>query len=99
MPLAACTMLSVRGIERKEIFFNSLHQFAVRKKSPLCVRFDLNLPEIRPITHSVRMDADTVPASFTLLSLRLYLVEALPGILAEFRSGSQGPHSALNGPA
>ncbi len=64
----------------------SLHQFAVRKKSPLCVRFDLSLPEIRPITHSVRIDADTVPASFTLLSLPLYLVEALPSILVEFRS-------------
>ncbi|MFO7601271.1 MAG: ATP-binding protein [Candidatus Desulfacyla sp.] len=75
----------------------SLHQFAVRKKSPLCVRFDLNPPEIRPVTHSVRMDADTVPASFTLLSLPLYLVEALPRILVEFRSSSRGPYSALNG--
>ena len=66
----------------------SLHQFAARKKSPLCVRFDLNLPEIRFLTHSVRMDGGSIPVSFTLLSLPLYLVEALPGILEEFRSGS-----------
>ena len=65
----------------------SLHQFAARKRSPLCVRFDLNLPEIRPITHSARMDVTSLPVSFTLLSLPLYLVEALPGVLEAFRSG------------
>ena len=58
----------------------SLHQFAARKRSPLCVRFDLNLLEIRPITHSVRMDFTSLPVSFTLLSLPLYLVEPLPGV-------------------
>jgi Holliday junction resolvase-like predicted endonuclease len=66
----------------------SLHQFVVRKKSLLCVHFDLNPPEIRPITHSVRMDANIVQASFNLLSLPLYMVEALPRILVEFRSSS-----------
>jgi len=64
----------------------SLHQFAERKKSPFCVRFDLNLPEVRLISHSIRVDADTVQVSFSLLSLPLYLVEALPGLLAQFRS-------------
>ena len=39
----------------------SLHQFAARKKSPLCVRFDLNLPEICFLTHSVRMDGGSIP--------------------------------------
>ncbi|MFO7984529.1 MAG: hypothetical protein R6U38_01585, partial [Desulfatiglandaceae bacterium] len=64
----------------------SLHQFAARKKSRLCVRFDLNLPELRSLSHSVRMDSHSVPVSFTLLSLPLYLVEALPGVLEELRS-------------
>jgi len=63
----------------------SLHQFAARRKSSLCVRFDLNLPEIRSLTHSVRMDGGSIPVSFNLLSLPLYLVEALPGVLEAFR--------------
>jgi len=63
----------------------SLHQFAARKKSPLCIRFDLNLPEMRSLTHSVRMEGGSIPVSFTLLSLPLYLVEALPRVLEEFR--------------
>jgi predicted AAA+ superfamily ATPase len=71
----------------------SLHQFAARKKSPLCVRFDLNLPERRSLTHSVRMDGGGVPVSFTLLSLPLYLVEALPKVLEEFRRESNNRRS------
>ncbi len=71
----------------------SLHQFAARKKSPLCVRFDLNLPEIRCLTHSVRMEGSSVPVSFTLLSLPLYLVEALPRVLEEFRRESMDRRS------
>ncbi len=66
----------------------SLHQFAARKQSPLCVRFDLNPPEIRSLTHSVRINGGSVPVSFTLLSLPLYLAEALPGVLEAFRKGS-----------
>jgi predicted AAA+ superfamily ATPase len=66
----------------------SLHQFAARKKSPLCVRFDLNPPEIRSVTHSVMLDVGSVPVAFTLLSLPLYLVEALPRVLEQFRTGS-----------
>ena len=68
----------------------SLHQFAARKKSPLCVRFDLNLPDMRSLTHSVMLDGGSVPVSFTLLSLPLYLVEALPRVLEEFRRESMG---------
>ncbi|MBW2596611.1 MAG: ATP-binding protein [Deltaproteobacteria bacterium] len=71
----------------------SLHQFALRKKAAICVRFDLNLPEIRPITHLARMNGGSVPVSFTLLSLPLYMVEALPRILNDFRSTPTRPQS------
>ncbi len=65
----------------------SLQQFALNKHASLCVRFDLNPPEIGQITHSVRMDGDSVPATYTLLSLPIYLVEELPRILDEIRGG------------
>jgi len=73
-------MVPIEVNARKSGTLKSLHQFAARKRSPLCVRFDLNLLEIRPITHSVRMDFTSLPVSFTLLSLPLYLVETLPGV-------------------
>ncbi|MFO7601800.1 MAG: hypothetical protein R6X27_18635 [Candidatus Desulfacyla sp.] len=69
-----------------------LHQFAARKESTLCVRFDLNPPGIRSLTHSAKMVTDSVPVSFVRLSLPLYLVEALPGILEAFRGGSSALH-------
>jgi hypothetical protein len=65
----------------------SLQQFALSKNAALCVRFDLNLPDIRQITHSARVDGGSVPVSYTLLSLPLYMVEELPRILDELRSG------------
>jgi hypothetical protein len=65
----------------------SLQQFALSKNAALCVRFDLNLPDIRQITHSARIDGSSIPVSYTLLSLPLYMVEELPRILNELRSG------------
>ncbi|MBU2622130.1 MAG: ATP-binding protein [Proteobacteria bacterium] len=67
----------------------SLQQFALSKNAALCVRFDLNLPDIRQITHSARIDGGSTPVSYTLLSLPLYMVEELPRILNELRSGKE----------
>lgn len=63
----------------------SLQQFALSKNAALCVRFDLNPPDIGQITHAARMDDGSVPVTYTLLSLPLYLVEELPRILDEIR--------------
>jgi uncharacterized protein len=63
----------------------SLQQFALNKNATLCVRFDLNPPDIAQITHSARMNSGSAPVSYTLLSLPLYMVEELPRILDEIR--------------
>ena len=63
----------------------SIQQFALSKNAALCVRFDLNLPDIRQRTHSARIDVGSIPVSYTLLSLPLYMVEELPRILNELR--------------
>jgi len=66
----------------------SLQQFALSKNAALCVRFDLNPPDIGPITHAARVVGDSVPVTYTFLSLPLYLVEELPRILEEIRMDS-----------
>jgi len=68
----------------------SLQQFALHKKANLCVRFDLNLPGMQEITHSAKVADCSVPVSYRLLSLPLYLAEELPRILDEIRMGSRG---------
>ena len=65
----------------------SLQQFALAKHAALCVRFDLNPPDIGRISHATRMARGSVPVTYTLLSLPLYLVEELPRILDEIRMG------------
>ena len=63
----------------------SLQQFVLRKKADLCVRFDLNPPDIQKVIHFVRVNNTNVPVSYTLLSLPLYMVEELYRILDEMR--------------
>ncbi len=65
----------------------SLQQFALSKNAALCIRFDLNPPDIQHITHAARVESGSVPVSYTLLSLPLYMVEELPRILDEIRMG------------
>ena len=67
----------------------SLQQFALNKNAGLCVRFDLNPPDIQESTHATIIDGSSVPVSYTLLSLPLYLVEELPRILDEMRRGKK----------
>ena len=63
----------------------SLQQFAFSKHATLCVRFDLNPPDIQYITHAARVDNGSVPVSYTLLSLPLYMAPELQRILEEIR--------------
>jgi predicted AAA+ superfamily ATPase len=63
----------------------SLQQFALNKNAGLCVRFDLNLPDVQHVTHAVRTESGSVPVFYTLLSLPLYMAEELPRILNEIR--------------
>lgn len=64
----------------------SVQQFALNKNANLCVRFDLNPPDISQLTHAARVSDGSVPVSYTLLSLPLYLVEELPRLLNELRT-------------
>jgi len=63
----------------------SLQQISANKKTPLCVRFDLNPPSIQEVTYATRVSDGSVDVSYTLLSLPLYLVGELPRILDEVR--------------
>ena len=63
----------------------SLQQFALKKHATLCIRFDLNPPDMGQITHAARVKDGSIPVSYTLLSLPLYLAEELPRILEEIR--------------
>jgi len=51
----------------------SLQQFVLNKNAALCVRFDLNPPDIQHMTHAARVDSGSIPVSYTLLSLPLYI--------------------------
>ena len=61
----------------------SLHQFVSQKKSRWGVRFDLNTPSLHHVAHSLSQPDGTVTVDFDLLSLPLYMVEALPRIFRD----------------
>ena len=63
----------------------SLQQFVLNKQADLCVRFDLNPPSFGKINHLARVKGGSLPVSYTLLSLPLYMVEELHRILKEIR--------------
>jgi len=64
----------------------SLQQFVTRKNTSFAVRFDLNPPGIQDVSHQISTNKGIVNANYKLLSLPLYLVEALPDILNEIRA-------------
>jgi hypothetical protein len=68
----------------------SLQQFALNKQATTCIRFDLNPPDVGQVTHAARVNDGSVPVSYTLLSLPLYLAEELPRILEEIRIADSG---------
>ena len=59
----------------------SLLQFVHEKRPPLAVRFDANPPSVQAVRHAVRTAAGTQEVTARILSLPLYAVEALPGLL------------------
>ncbi len=63
----------------------SLQQFVTRKKISLAVRFDLNPPGVQDISHQISTSTGIETAKYKLISLPLYLVEALPKVLDEIR--------------
>jgi uncharacterized protein len=81
--VSANTIIPVEVKAGKSGTLKSLQQFVSKKKADLCVRFDLNPPDIQKVTHSVRAGNINIPVSYTLLSLPLYMVEELYRILEE----------------
>jgi hypothetical protein len=63
----------------------SLQQFVLLKNPELCVRFDLNPPELARISHGVRTSDGSETLTYNLLTLPLYLAEELPRLLTETR--------------
>lgn len=53
----------------------SLLQFVHLKEISAAIRFDMNVPSLQKVKHSIRQASDTVEVSFDLLSLPLYMVE------------------------
>ena len=66
----------------------SLLQFVYNKNAKLGVRFDLNLPSIQNIDHSLRQANSTTQVKYRLISLPLYMVGQLPRILDMYRTGN-----------
>jgi predicted AAA+ superfamily ATPase len=59
----------------------SLLQFMAEKRLPTAIRFDASPPTITPVSASVRRGQGMEMVRFTLVSLPLYLVEALPRVV------------------
>ena len=59
----------------------SLHQFVAEKRPRLAVRFDLGEPSLQTIEARATTGTGAIPVRYRLLSLPLYLVECLPGIV------------------
>lgn len=64
----------------------SLRQFVLKKNAALCIGFDLNRPSIQEVTHALKTATGSASVTFTLLSLPLYLVEELPGVIDQIRN-------------
>ena len=65
----------------------SLQQFVVQKEISLAVRFDLNPPGVQEISHQISTPNGIEKADYKLVSLPLYLVDALPRVIDEIRAG------------
>ena len=63
----------------------SLQVFAAARRTPLAVRFALNRPARESVRGVVRLGGERREVRFELLSLPLYAVESLPGILENLR--------------
>ena len=63
----------------------SLHQFVLQKNADLAVRFDLNMPNLMEVKHVAGTKEGNRDVEFRLLSLPLYMVEALPSVIEYLR--------------
>jgi uncharacterized protein len=64
----------------------SLHQFVHERNPKLCVRFDLNRPGQQRIEYKTAAGGKYTKITCNLLSLPLYLVEELPGLVDKMRA-------------
>ena len=78
------TVIPVEVKAGKSGTLKSLHQFALQKKAGLAIRFDVNLPSVQRISTSVNVKNGSVPITFTLISLPLYVVEEVPRLVEEW---------------
>ena len=62
----------------------SLLHFSYQKKIPVAIRFDLNMPTIQSIKHTIKLSKNNVDVSLVLLSLPLYMVEQISRIFIEY---------------
>ncbi|MFK5927036.1 MAG: AAA family ATPase [Desulfuromusa sp.] len=63
----------------------SLHQFMGNKPAPVAVRFDTQLPSVQQIDTVINMNKQREQVKYQLISLPLYLVERLEGIVESLR--------------
>jgi len=59
----------------------SLHQFMGMKKAPLAIRFDASLPCVSQINTMINISTERRNVDYQLISLPLYLIERLEGML------------------
>jgi uncharacterized protein len=53
----------------------SLHQFVYNKKAAMALRFDLNLPTVQNVAHTIKSPKGVAEVKYRLISLPLYMVE------------------------
>ncbi len=59
----------------------SLHQFMATKQAPVAIRFDSSLPTTNNINTTINVGKQRKQISYALISLPLYLVERLSGLV------------------
>jgi len=62
----------------------SLHQFMGCKQAPFAIRFDASLPSLQQIDSVININKKQVKINYPLISLPLYLIERLDGIVENY---------------
>ena len=69
----------------------SMLQFVHSKNVSIGIRFDLNLPSVRKVSHRLGQAHTSACVQYTLISLPLYLVGKVRSLLDEYRQGRIEP--------
>ena len=77
------TIVPVEVKAGKSGSLKSLQQFVYQKKTRVCVRFDLNIPSLQHVFHTLSQGGESVQVEFDLISLPLYMIEELPRVFEE----------------